>query len=117
MEYFTTVLGYGFEATPDMFVDWTGLTEQMIAKDFEDILTEYVETHRGLTWVDFGSNRKAPNDIVYYIMAIDSVRYCDDLLPAQIQMPGPTYERQMRESIHKLNVKESPAWYLGVYEW
>lgn len=118
MEYFTTTLGYGFRALPKMFEDWTGLTESMIAEDFPDILTEYGEDHPEIRWVDFGSNRKSPSEIEYYIMAQDSIRYCDGLIPANINLPVKTnYEKSLRESVHKLNVKQDLAWYLGLYEW
>lgn len=100
-----------------MFEDWTGWTRQMIAEDFEDILTEYAELHQGVTWVDFGSARKSPEDVVYYIMARNSIRYCDGLVPAKIDLPAQSYEKVLRESIHKLDVKESPGWILGTFEW
>lgn len=117
MEYVTTTLGYGFRAYPHMFEDWTGLTKKMIEKDFEDVLTEYSENHQGIVWADFGSNRKSPDDIMYYLMVRDSIRYCDGLIPAQIELPRQSYEKAMRESVHKLNVKEALGWYLGIYEW
>lgn len=117
MEYFTVTLGYGFRAEPEMFEDWTGLTKEMIAKDFEDVLTEYAEDHLGIVWTDFGSARKAPHDIIYYLMVRDSVRYCDGLIPAPIDLPKGNYEKALRESIHKLNVKDGVGWHLGMYEW
>ena len=117
IEYFTTTLGFGFRALPEMFEDWTGLTRQMISADFPDILTEYAEEHPEVRWVDYGSARKSPESIEYYIMAKSSIRYCDGLIPSQIDLPSKSYERELRESIHKLNVKEEPAWHIGLYEW
>lgn len=117
MEFFTTTLGYGFKVSPEMFEDWTGLTKEMIADDFEDVLTEYGEHHPEIRWVDFGSNRKSPDNIQYYIMAQDSIRYCDGLTPAVIDLPTKSYEKNLRETIHKLNVKDTPSWHLGLYEW
>lgn len=117
MEYFTATLGYGFRALPEMFEDWTGLTAHMIASDFPDVLTEYGEHHPEIRWVDFGSNRKAPDEIDYYIMANESIRYCDGLIPAPIDLPVKDYEKALRASVHKLNVKQDLSWYLGIYEW
>lgn len=117
MEYFTATLGYGFEAYPEMFEDWTGLTAKMIAEDFEDVLTEYAEHHEGVRWVDYGSNRKNPEDVAYFIMASQSIRYCDGLLPARVDLPVKSYERSLRETVHKLNVKDPLGWYIGIYEW
>lgn len=117
MEYFTATLGFGFKVSPEMFQDWTHLTPKMIADRFEDILTEYAEHHPEVRWVDFGSARKSPDEIEYYLMASESIRYCDGLIPAPIDLPKQNYERVLRESIHKLNVKESPSWHLGLYEW
>lgn len=117
MEYFTTSLGFGFKVHPEMFQDWTHLTPDMIKEDLPDILSEYVEHHDGICWVDFGSNRKSPENIQYYIMAKDSVRCCDGLMPNPIDLPSREYEKFLRESIHKLNVKEKPGWVLGIYEW
>lgn len=115
MEYFSVTLGFGFRVFPAMFEDWTGLTRKMIESEFEDILTEYVEHHPEVRWVDFGSNRK--ECIEYYIMASKSIRYSDGLLPSQITLPNPSYEKVLRESVHKLNVKETPGYYMGVFEW
>lgn len=118
MEYFTVTFGYGFKAEPEMFQDWTHLTPDMIRADFADILSEYMVDHAEVQWVDFGSKRKSPNEISYYIMARESIRYCDGLIPAPINMPTkPSYDKALRESIHKLNVKEKPGWHLGMYEW
>lgn len=100
-----------------MFEDWTGLTSKMIAEDFEDILTEYAENHEGVRWVDYGSNRKSPDEVAYYIMASKSIRYCDGLIPAEMDLPAKTYERDLRETVHKLNVKKPLAWFIGTYEW
>ena len=117
MEFFSATLGYGFKARPEMFEDWTGLTRKMISDDFLDILTEYCENHRGVVWIDFGSNRKSPETIEYYLMALDSVRTCDGLIPAPIELPTKNYEKIMRESVHKLNVKEKLGWHMGIFEW
>lgn len=117
MEYFTTNLGFGFEVKPEMFEDWTGWTREMIAKDFVDVLTEYAEHHPGIAWVDFGSNRDAPENIRYYLMAIDSIRYSDEFAPTPIDLPKGSYEKILRESVHKLNIKKSPGWVLGAYRW
>jgi len=100
-----------------MFEDWTGLTAQMVARDFPDVLTEYAEHHPGIRWVDFGSARKSPDQIEYYLMASESIRYCDGLSPGQIDLPTKDYEKALRESVHKLNVKQDLSWYLGIYEW